>query len=100
MLPFAVHRMQGRLAAALGSSLRRPVTAYLRDNFYLSTSGDFHTPSLIGALLEVSADRILFAVDYPFEDMGEAARWFDGLPISEVDQAKIGRSNAERLLRL
>jgi predicted TIM-barrel fold metal-dependent hydrolase len=100
MLPFALHRMQGRLAAALGKSLRRPVTAYLRENFYLSTSGNFHTPSLIGALLEVSADRILFAVDYPFEDMGEAVSWFDGLPISEIDRLKIGRSNARRLLKL
>ena len=72
----------------------------LRENFYLTTSGNFHTPSLIGALLQVGADRVLFAADYPFEQTADAAGWFDHMPISEPDRLKIGRTNGERLLGL
>ena len=40
------------------------------------------------------ADRILFSADYPFENMGDAAEWFDHASISEPDRVKIGRTNA------
>ncbi len=99
-LPFALPRMQGRMKALRGSALKEPVTEYFRRNFYVSTSGNFHTPTLLGTLLELGADRVLFAVDYPFEEMEEAAAWFDGLPIAETDREKIGRRNAELLLGL
>jgi len=49
---------------------------------------------------EVGADRILYSVDYPFEDMGLAGKWFDGAPISDPDRMKIGRKNAERLFQI
>lgn len=99
-LPFALHRMQGRMKALRGSELAKPVTAYLQDNFYVATSGNFHTPTLIGTLLELGADRVLFAVDYPFEEMADAAGWFDGVPMAPADRDKIAFSNARRLLRL
>ncbi len=100
LLPFALYRMQGRLKATAGLNLERPAPEYLRENFYVSTSGNFHTASLLGVLLELGADRVLFAVDYPFEEMAEAAEWFDAVPIAEADREKIGRSNAERLFGL
>ena len=100
MLPFAIERLEQRLAHVPSFSLARTAPAYLRENFYLTTSGNFHTQSLIGALLEVGADRLMFAVDYPFESHDDAAPWFDSAPISELDRQKIGRTNAERLLSL
>jgi 2,3-dihydroxybenzoate decarboxylase len=51
-------------------------------------------------MLEVGVDRLLYSVDYPFEDMGIAAQWFDNAAISEADRLKIGRSNALQLFRL
>jgi predicted TIM-barrel fold metal-dependent hydrolase len=39
-------------------------------------------------------------VDYPFEDMAEAATWFDQAAISEPDRMNIAHSNAQKLLRL
>jgi gamma-resorcylate decarboxylase len=50
--------------------------------------------------MELGADRILFSTDYPFEEVGKAANWFDNSSISELDRHKIGRGNAERLFRL
>jgi len=63
----------------------------------VTTSGIFRTQALLNALLEVGADRILFAVDITFEAAREIATWFDGCSISETDRAKIGRTNAARL---
>jgi 2,3-dihydroxybenzoate decarboxylase len=73
---------------------------YLRDNFYLTTSGVFRSQTLLNTLLEVGADRVLFSVDYPYESMYELAPWFDECPISENDRLKIGRVNAELLFGL
>jgi gamma-resorcylate decarboxylase len=100
LLPFAVQRTEQRLSHIPAASLERPPQQCLRENFYLTTSGNFHTPSLIGAMLQVGADRILFAADYPFEQTSDAAGWFDAAPISEPDRLKIGRTNAEQLLGL
>jgi predicted TIM-barrel fold metal-dependent hydrolase len=42
----------------------------------------------------------MFAADYPFEDGTVAGRFLDNAAISEPARLKVGRSNAERLLRL
>ena len=52
------------------------------------------------AIAEVGVDRILFSVDYPFEELSDAVEWFKGSGISESDRLKIGRTNAERLFKL
>jgi len=48
----------------------------------------------------MGADRVMFSVDWPFEDVGQGAGWFDQAAISEADRAKIGRTNAIRLFKL
>jgi predicted TIM-barrel fold metal-dependent hydrolase len=100
LLPFAIQRLEQRLSRVDGGGLRRSPSECLRENFYLTTSGNFHTQSLIGAILEVGADRLLFAVDYPFEESSEAAAWFDQVPIGERNRRIIGRENAIRVFNL
>jgi 2,3-dihydroxybenzoate decarboxylase len=51
-------------------------------------------------VLTIGADRVLFAVDYPYETMGPAADWIERAPISEIDRRKIAHLNARRLLGL
>jgi 2,3-dihydroxybenzoate decarboxylase len=79
---------------------RRKLGEYFQENFYLTTSGNFRTQTLIDAMLEIGADRIMFSTDWPFENIDHAARWFDAAPISEADRLKIGRTNALRLFKL
>jgi predicted TIM-barrel fold metal-dependent hydrolase len=79
---------------------KKKICEYFNQHFYLTTSGNFRTQTLIDALLEVGADRILFSVDWPFENVDHAAQWFDSATISEADRKKIGRDNALRLFRL
>jgi gamma-resorcylate decarboxylase len=102
-LPFTLPRLEHRLRHQRTETQgphKQPPTAYLRQNFYLATSGVFRTSTLLDTMLEVGADRVLFSVDYPYESMDELAPWFDTAPISENDRIKIGRTNSAKLFGL
>ena len=46
---------------------QKRIADYFRANFHMTTSGNFSTSTLVQAMQEVGADRIMFSVDYPFE---------------------------------
>ena len=79
---------------------KRKIADYFSENFYITTSGNFRTQALINAMLEISADRIMFSTDWPFENIDHAAVWFDRADISDNDRLKIGRINAVKLFKL
>jgi predicted TIM-barrel fold metal-dependent hydrolase len=100
-LPYSMWRVDHRIRKApRGIPARRPLGDYFRSNFFITTAGNFRTQTLIDALLEVGSDRLLFSTDYPFEEVSDAAEWFDTTTISEPDRVKIGRLNALRLFKL
>jgi 2,3-dihydroxybenzoate decarboxylase len=79
---------------------KKRVADYFRDNFVLTTSGNFSTSALSQAIAEIGIERVLWSADYPFEDISDAADWIDAAPLSEQDRQKIGRGNAQRLFKL
>ena len=100
-LPFGIWRVDHRISRGSGTPRAKlPMSHYLRENFYITTSGNFHTQALTNVILEVGADRILYSVDYPYEDVVEAREWLDQASISESDRMKIARTNAQKLFRL
>lgn len=102
-LPYSMWRVDNRNAwvkAPKTYPAKRPLAEYFRENFYITTSGNFRTQALIDAMLEIGADRILFSADWPFENIDHAANWFDACTISEADRKKIGRTNAWNLFGL
>jgi len=102
-LPYSLWRIDNRNAwvkAPPRYPAKKRICDYFRANFHITTSGNFRTQTLIDAILEIGADRILFSTDWPFENIDHAADWFDVASISEGDREKIGRTNARRLFRL
>lgn len=101
-LPCGIWRVDNRVSRTLGQKpkAKLPIGHYLRENFYITTSGNFRTQTLTEVMAEVGADRILYSVDYPFEDVGIAAEWLDHAAISDADRLKIGRRNAAQLFRI
>lgn len=102
-IPYSLWRIDNRNAwtkAKPNYPAKRKIAEYFQENFYITTSGNFRTQTLIDAILEIGADRILFSTDWPFENIDQAADWFDSVTISEADREKIGRLNAVRLFRL
>jgi gamma-resorcylate decarboxylase len=51
-------------------------------------------------ILEIGADRVLYSVDYPYEDVVEAQTWLDHCAISDADRIKIAHANTRNLFRL
>lgn len=79
---------------------RRGFTATMRRNFHVTTSGNLSTPVLRMVIEILGADRIMFSTDWPFEEIAAAAHWFDASPLDEDTRRRIGRDNAQALLRL
>jgi 2,3-dihydroxybenzoate decarboxylase len=100
-LPYNAWRIDHRMRKMPhGVPARRTITEYLRSNVFLTTSGHFRTPALLDAIAEMGTHRILFSVDYPFEETADAASWFDRLDVPEGDRLRMGRDNAAALFRL
>jgi gamma-resorcylate decarboxylase len=102
-LPYYLWRIDNRnswMKAPHKYAAKKSVADYFRANFHVTTSGHFSTPAMLDAMAELGADRVMFSVDYPFEDFGEAAEWFDRADIDEADRLKIGRTNAMKLFKL
>src|SRR5271169_6720455 len=100
-LSFGIWRVDNRISRGSGAPRAKlPMSHYLRENFYITTSGNFRTQALTNVLLEVGADRVLYSVDYPYEDVVEAKDWFEHAAISDSDRMKIARTNAQKLFRL
>jgi predicted TIM-barrel fold metal-dependent hydrolase len=102
-LPYSMWRVDNRnnwSKSPHNCPAKKKMGEYFAANFYLTTAGNFRTQTLIDAMLEIGVDRLLFSTDWPFEDISDAAVWFDAAPISEPDRLKIGRTNALRLFKL
>jgi len=80
--------------------LARKASDYLKENFYYTTSGMAWEPPILYAQSVVGVDRVLYAMDYPYQFVPDEVRVTDDLPISEADKAKLYHGNAERVFGL
>ncbi len=102
-LPYSMWRVDncnGWVENARKYPARKNFGDYFAENFYLTTSGNFSTHTLLDAMQVIGSDRIMFSIDFPFEDVGQAANWFDRAGLDEPDRQKIGRTNALKLFKL
>jgi 2,3-dihydroxybenzoate decarboxylase len=102
-LPYGMWRIDhanGWIESRNAYPAKKAIRDYFAANFYVTTSGNFNSQSLLDAMLVLGADRIMFSVDWPFENVDHATDWFDACPISEADRLKIGGANARRLFKL
>ena len=84
------------------TTLKRPVTAYLRENIHYTFSGFFFPPTFLALLLELGGvDRMMFSVDHPYQSIAqEDGAFLEQLPVSAADKERIAHGNAEKLFKL
>jgi predicted TIM-barrel fold metal-dependent hydrolase len=100
-LPFFAWRIQhGINYSPNGRSTKKRLIDYFADNIWVTTSGNFNTQALHCTLLTMGSDRVLFAVDYPYEDYADGGEFIETVAISESDRRKIAYTNAKSLYNL
>jgi 2,3-dihydroxybenzoate decarboxylase len=98
-LPFLLWRFDSR-AVFHGLKLKKAPSEYIRENIWVTTSGMCSVEPLDCTLAALGKDRVMFAADYPFESVEEAAHFIDGVKLDESLRADICRNTAKKLLAL
>jgi 5-carboxyvanillate decarboxylase len=101
---FRIDFMHARMVAAgryaSVQKLQRRPSDYLRENVYVTTSGMAWEPPILYAQQVLGVDRVLYAMDYPYQFVPEEVRVTDNLPINDADKAKLYEQNARLVFRL
>jgi len=101
---FRLDFMHGRMVAdkrfAGAQPLARKPSEYFKDNIYLTTSGMAWQPAIMFAHSLVGAERLLYAMDYPYQFVPDEVRASDALPLGRDGLKKFYQTNAEKLFSL
>ncbi len=73
---------------------------YFQRNFVITTSGQESDLALDFSIKALGADKILWAIDHPYQPTPPAVAWLDAAPISDTDKELIYHGNAERVFRI
>ena len=101
-IPFSLNRIDHRMRhfQSHHKPCRQSLQKYWERNFYITTAGVMDDSTFFDTLKSCGEDRLLWSVDYPYEDYDELGPWFDNLDLNENSRAKIGWENARRILKL
>ena len=80
--------------------LQRKASDYLRENFYYTTSGMAWTPPIRYVQSVIGMDRVMYAMDYPYQFVPEEVNVTDELPIGYENLKAFYQTNAERVFKL
>lgn len=99
-IPYWLYRID--YMANVGKGFNKPdaellPSEYFKRNFMITTSGMNDPLVLDYAIKALSADNILFAIDYPYQGTAEAVAFLNEAPISDSDRRKIYETNAARV---
>jgi predicted TIM-barrel fold metal-dependent hydrolase len=94
-IPYAVRRLD-----RARTPLERKPSEYFCEHFYITTSGNFHYPAMLCAMMTMGPDHVLFAIDYPYVENKAGVDFLRSVPISDSERELIAHGNAERLLKL
>ncbi len=73
---------------------------YMRRNVWITTSGMPWGPAIRMAQSVLGVDRVMYAMDYPYEFVIDEVTMTDDIPMSDADKKKFFQTNAETLFSL
>jgi len=73
---------------------------YMRRNVWVTTSGMAWAPAIMFCREVVGADRVLYAMDYPYEYVTDEVRRQDDLPLTVAEKKQFFQTNAELVFGL
>ncbi|PQA86950.1 amidohydrolase family protein [Hyphococcus luteus] len=106
-LPYWLYRLDYMHQAGVRSKryermkpLKKTIADYMRSNVYVTTSGMAWEPAIKFCQNVVGEDRVMYAMDYPYEYVADEVRTHDLLDISPAAKKKLMQTNAERVFNL
>ena len=80
--------------------LNKPPSEYFRSNLWITTSGMQWAPAIEFCISVLGIERVMYAMDYPYQFVPEEVKVTDELPMSDADRRKLYQENAEKVFRL
>ena len=106
-LPFWLYRIDHMHAAntragrhAKLKKLNKKPSDYMRENIYITTSGMAWEPAIKFTQDVLGMDRVLYAMDYPYQFIKAEVDITDNLKISAAARKKLFQSNAEKVFSI
>ena len=102
-LPYMLYRIDYMYENARYSFMKKTKKLpgdYMKENFYITTSGLPWAPAITMAQSVLGVDRVLYAMDYPYQFVPEEVAMTDNFPISAADKKKLFQLNAEKVFKL
>jgi len=106
-LPFWLYRLDYMHKAGLRSNRyerlkpqQHDLFHYMRNNVLATCSGLPFAPAVKLMIEVMGEDRVMYAMDYPYQYVPDEVRWMDDLDISDAQKRKFFQANAERWFKL
>jgi len=80
--------------------LQRKVSEYIQQNIPITSSGMAWAPVIQFCQQVLGMDRVMYAMDYPYQYNGAEVTVTDEMPIGDADKKKFYQTNAERIFHL
>jgi 2,3-dihydroxybenzoate decarboxylase len=80
--------------------LNKRVSDYLRENVWITTSGMAWEPAIMFVRSVIGADRVMYAMDYPYQFIPEEVAVTDNLPVSDAEKKGFYQDIAEAVFRI
>lgn len=100
-IPFVLDRVEDHTSlAAKRRGLKKTLAEVMKENVWVTTSGNFSPPALRCTVEILGIDRVMFSVDWPYESNKLGVAFLNDLGLAQPALEKLAHGNAERLLRL
>lgn len=106
-LPFWLYRLDYMHNAIVRANryegvkpLQRRVSDYLKDNFTFTSSGMPWEPAIMFTRSVIGADRVMYAMDYPYQFLPDEVKMSDALPISAEELRAFYETIATEVFKL
>jgi 5-carboxyvanillate decarboxylase len=106
-LPYWLYRLDYMHQAGVRSQryermkpLKKTIAEYMRSNVLITNSGMAWEPAIKFCQQVVGEDRVLYAMDYPYQYVADEVRAMDAMDMSAETKKKFFQTNAERWFKL
>jgi 5-carboxyvanillate decarboxylase len=106
-LPFWAYRLDYMHQATVKSEryesikpLRKKPSDYLKENFIVTNSGVAWEPAIKFTQSVIGVDRVMYAMDYPYQYAVDEVAVLDNMQMSEDDKKKFFQTNAQRVFKI